>query len=86
MRGQALARNKLHHQIVGADVVQRAYIRMVQRGNGSGLTLESRAELIVDDFDRDEAIEAGISRLVDMAHTARTEQTNHLIRAQLRTA
>ena len=44
-----------------------------QRGDGSGLALESRAELIVHDLDRDEAVEAGISRLVDMAHTAGTE-------------
>ena len=59
---------------------------MVQRRYRTGLAVESRGELIVYDLDRYGAIEATVSRLVDVAHPAGTEQANNLIPAQLRAA
>ena len=52
--GAALARaigergtlDELHHQVVGADVVQRADVGMIQRGDGAGFALKALIELL----------------------------------------
>ena len=42
--GQRRTVDQLHHEIVGPDVVQRADVRVVERGDGAGLALETVAE------------------------------------------
>ena len=59
-----------------SNVVQRADVRMRERGDGLGLSLEAVSELRVvgdpggEDFDRDRPIETGVARPVDLAHPA----------------
>jgi hypothetical protein len=74
------------------DVIERADVRMIQRGNGMGLAVKAFAELRVaghvrrQDFDRDRAIETGIPRFVDFAHPAGAERRDDFIRTQTRAA
>ena len=39
--GQRRPLDQLHHQIVGPDVVERADVRMVERGDGARFALEA---------------------------------------------
>ena len=43
----------LHHQLVWADVVQRADVGMVERGDGAGFAFEAFGELLLGAFDGD---------------------------------
>jgi len=56
--GERRALDVLHHQIVEADVVQRADVRMIQRGDGAGFPLEALAELLGADLDNYRAVQA----------------------------
>jgi len=75
----------------GADVEQRADIRMSKRRDSAGFafeTLESvrlRGESWRKDFDSDVATETKVSRAIDFAHTTRTEEAGDLVRAKART-
>ena len=42
---QRLALYQFHHQVVGADIIKRAYVRMVERRNRQSLTLKPAGEL-----------------------------------------
>ena len=55
----------LHHEIIRPDVVQRADVRMIQRGNGACFPLEALGELLARNLDRHGAVEPcrGLSRL-----------------------
>ena len=92
--GERLAFEKLHDEEADArrrvadranrrhvpDVVQRADMRVIERGDRPRFALEPFAELRIrcerrrQDFDRDDAIQPGVAGLVDLAHAARTEQ------------
>ena len=66
--------DELHHQVVGPDVVERADVRMVERGKRPRLALEARAEYRpLEDLDRDVATEPSVARAVDLAHPARAD-------------
>jgi len=73
----------LHHQVIGTDVVERADIGMVQRGHRSGLSLEAVGESFVRDFDGDVAVEARIARAIHLAHAARADGREDLVRTQV---
>ena len=82
--GERLAFEVLHDQVVDAvllaDVVERADVRMAERGDRLRLALEAEAELRVagevrrQHLDRDGAVEARVARAVDLAHAARAER------------
>ena len=63
---------------------------MIQRGNRSGLTLESFSRRLVvrrgrgQHLDRDDAIEPGVPRTVDFAHPAGADSGLQLVRAEPR--
>ena len=65
--------------VVPADVVERADVRMVRAARSRGFALEPRAELRIasegfgQNLDGDGAIEAGVARLVHLAHAAGAE-------------
>src|SRR5262245_38939121 len=67
------------------DVVERADVRMVQRRDRSRLALESfaqgriAADVRGQDLYCNGAIEAGVFRLVDLAHAPSTDGRNDLI-------
>ena len=82
--GELGALDVLHHQVVGADIVERADIGVIERCHGAGFTLEAVAEFGGGDFDGDGAVEARIAGLVDLAHAARSEQIQNLVGAHAR--
>src|SRR5262249_2178441 len=60
----------LHDEIVLADIMQRADVRMIQARDGLRLALEALAEWPCDDLDRDGSVEPRIGGPVDSAHAA----------------
>ena len=90
---QRFAVQQFHHQernALGghADVVDRADIRVLERGDRAGLALESRAPLRIgrhvgrQHFDGDRAIEPRVAGLVDFAHPAGAERREDLVGAE----
>ena len=67
------------------EAVDRADVRMIQRGEHPRLPLEAREPLGVarervrQELDRDIALELRVARAVHLTHAARTEQGLHLI-------
>ena len=67
---QGLALDQLHHQVVRADVVERADIRVIERSHRTDFALESVGELHAGDFDRNLTTEPRVPSLVDLPHAA----------------
>ena len=73
-----------------ADVVQRADMRMAQARDGFGFALEPVAQIGIardvlgQDLDRNDAVEARIAGFVDLAHAADADQAGDLIDAEAR--
>ncbi len=65
--------DQLHHDIVGADIVNLADVGVVEGGDGSGFPLEAFVETLGGNFDGYVAIEAGVVGSIDFAHAARAE-------------
>ena len=74
-----LALDELHHQVVGADVVNLADVGMVQRRDGFGFALEAFAELRGGNFDGDVAIQPWIVRLPHFAHAALADRRKDFV-------
>ena len=55
---------------------------MIQRGYRAGLALKAFAELFLGDFYRNIAIEAWVAGAVNLAHSARPQQSYDLIRPE----
>ena len=64
---QSLALNVLHHQVAGANIVQRADVRMVQRGDRMGFAFETLTKVFRYDLDGDFAVQAGVTGFVHLA-------------------
>ena len=60
---QWLAFDILHHEVIGADVVQRADVRVIQRSDGACFRLESRAVFGLQPLDGDDPIEVCVAGL-----------------------
>ena len=72
----------LHHQAIGAHVVERADVRMIQSGDGTGFAPETVGKPFRAHFDRDVAAEPGVARFPDLAHAASTSPPNDLVWAE----
>src|SRR5579863_2396592 len=90
--GDSLAFEILHDQEVGAvlsaNVVERADIGMLERGNSFGFALHPLFQLRVrgqvrgQNFDGNSAVEAGVPRPIDLAHTTHAERGDDFIRTE----
>jgi hypothetical protein len=73
------------------DVVEGAYVLVVQAGNGTGLSLKSFPSFGIirkvrgKNFDGDDAVETGVFGLVHLTHTAGANEREDLVGAQART-
>ena len=76
--------DQFHYEVVGADVVERADIQMIQRGDGAGFGFEAVRELLGGDFAGDFAAKARITRPRDFAHAALANRRDQLVRAEPR--
>ena len=82
--GQRLALEKLQDEVVeiavAADVVDRADVRIVERGDGARFLLEALPRLRVSGeragqhLDGDRAVEPRVTGAIDLAHAARAER------------
>ena len=70
------------HQVIRTDVVDLADVRMIQRGDGASFLLKPRAMLALEPLDGDDAIQACVASLPDLAHAARANVRKNLIRAE----
>ena len=73
-----------HDEVALADVVQRADMRMIQRGNRAGLVVERRV-VFVQPLDRDRSSQARVLRLPDLAHAAGADRRDQRVRTNART-
>ena len=83
----------LHHHvaaaILGADIVERADIGVVQRGHSAGFALEAGAQIFAlgdvfgQDFDGDGAVETGVASFVHLAHASRSNGGEDFIGTEL---
>jgi hypothetical protein len=74
----------LHDEEVRPHIVKAADVRVIQRGYRSRFSFKSFGELLVGDFDRDNAIQPGVARLVYSAHAAGADLRKNFIWAQPR--
>ncbi len=84
-RGHGFAFDQLHHEVVGADVMQGANVGVADRCNRTRLLPEAVEEGALGDLDGDRTFQAGIGRAVHLAHGALPEQRFDLVRPQLGT-
>ena len=79
---QRRALDVLHHQIVGAYIVHRANMGMIQRRDGAGLALEAVAESFLRNLDGNDAIEPRVTGLSHLTHAARANQCHDFVGAK----
>jgi hypothetical protein len=89
---QRLAFDELHRDVERAlvlvEAVDRADVRVVQRGEQLRFALETREAIAVprerarQRFDGHVAAELGVARAVDLAHAARAKRTGDFVGAE----
>ncbi len=84
-RDDRTAVNKLHHDVVRADVINLADVGMVQRRNRSRFAFKTLGELCSTDLDCNQTIQACIFCPVHFAHAARTNSGFYSVWSELRT-
>src|SRR5205085_5199373 len=88
--GQRLAFQKLHDEVVLADVVERADMRVIELGDRARFPFETRLELHVlrelgrKNLDGHTAIEPRVASSPNLAHPARPERRNDFVWPQAR--
>jgi hypothetical protein len=83
--GERLTFHQFHHQVIRANVIQRADVGMVQRGDGPSFPLEASTELLRANFDGDLTAKASVYRPINTAHGAGADRGFDLVRPKLRT-
>jgi hypothetical protein len=82
---ECLPLDKLHDEVIGPDIIERADVRMIERGNRMRLAVEAPAELLGGDFDGYWTIETGIDASINVTHSARTNQRVDSVWTEART-
>lgn len=72
-----------HDEVVGADIVERADVGVIEGGDGSGFAFEALAEIGLGELDGDFAVEACVAGFVDNAHAAFADGGEDLVGADL---
>src|SRR5580704_12854482 len=72
----------LHHKVVGADVVDLADVRMIQRCDSPRLALKPLAEFLRRSFDRDNSVQPRIASLPHLAHPSRADRRKNFVWAE----
>ena len=74
--------DELEHQVVRTDVEDLADVGVVQCSNRACFLLEPGTVLNLEALDRDDAVEARISRLPHLSHTPGAEERKNLVRTE----
>src|SRR5262245_66030664 len=80
--GEGRTIDELHHQVVAADVVQRADVRMIEARDRSGLTFDGRAGH-AKPLDGDDPVEPGVAGFPDVSHAAGADAAEDHVWADL---
>src|SRR5262249_29141899 len=72
----------LHHQVIGAEIVQCANVRMIERCEGARFALEALTMLLVQDLDGDGAAQARILCAIYLAHAPGAQEVENLVGAK----
>jgi hypothetical protein len=94
LRAERLSFDQLGDEVLGvavrADVVDRQDVGMIEGAGRDRFLREATLPIgieggvVVEDFDRDEALQARVSRAIDLAHPARAQRAHDLIRPESR--
>ena len=68
--------------VVRDDVVQRADVGMIQRGDGAGFALEALTETLHRNFDGNVAVQASIASPVHLTHPAPADGSEDFMGAE----
>jgi hypothetical protein len=79
---QGLALDVLLDEVVGTDIVQRANVGMIERGDCVSFALKPAAEPFGGDLNGDYAIQACVASFINLAHTSRPDLRQNLIRTE----
>ena len=75
-----------------SDIMHGENVGMIEGRNGTGFLLEAAQAIGIggkgsgENFDGDDAIEAGVAGAINLAHTAGAERCKDFIRAEFRAA
>src|SRR5690242_5231668 len=69
----------LHDQVVGAYIVKRADVGVIQRRNRTRFARKTFRELLFGNLNSDIAIQAGVVRAVYLAHAAHPDERQDLV-------
>ena len=72
----------LEHQVLRTDVEDLTDVRVVQSSNHACFLFEPGTVLSLEALDRDDAVEASISRLLHLSHTPGVEERKNLVRTE----
>ena len=75
--------DKLHHDVVRADVINLADVGMVERGNRSRFAFKTLGELCGRNLDCNQATQPRIARPIHFAHAARTNSGFYALGSEL---
>ena len=76
--GERLAIDQLHHQVVGADIVNLANVRMIQRCDGFGFLLKA-PQADERALDGDFTVQARVTRAPNLAHAALADEGEQFV-------
>src|ERR1700761_6354308 len=82
LRCQRFALYQFHDQVVIANIMQRADVGVIERGNDASLTLETGTELLMNDLNGNVAAQTGVHRAKNLPHAALAEFALDPIRTQ----
>ena len=68
------------HEVIGADVIDLANMRVIQSGNRASFQLKTMSVFPVHALDGDDAIQPRVPRLPHLSHPARANAREDLIR------
>ncbi len=74
--------DQFHHQVIRADVVDLADVRMIQRRDGAGLAFKTVREFGLQNFHTDITVQPCVTRFPHFTHAAFTDRRDDFIRAE----
>ncbi len=80
--GQRPPGDEIHHDVVGADLVHRHDVRVVQPRRRRGLDPQAIGRAVAQDLDRHLATQVGVARLEHVAGPAVGNTPHHLVLAE----
>src|SRR5215831_21251579 len=75
--------DKLHHQVIRPDIVERADIGVVERSHSPRFAIKSLSELFIGHFDGDDPTQPHVPGFVNATHPASPDGSKDLVWTEL---